>query len=63
MDDAADHTAIVDTLHAAHIRRQMGLNPQPLLVAQPEQTLTHDTNPRWSESDRYRTLKCEVIGF
>jgi hypothetical protein len=36
MDDAADHATIVGSLNAPHIRRQMRLNPCPLLIAQPK---------------------------
>jgi hypothetical protein len=36
MHDAADHAAIICSLDAAHIRRQMRFNPRPLFVAQPE---------------------------
>jgi hypothetical protein len=36
MQDAADHRAIVHTLLAAHISRQVRLNPLPLLIVQPK---------------------------
>jgi hypothetical protein len=42
MYDPADHTPIVNPLDAPHIRRQMRLNPSPLLVAQPKQIPAHD---------------------
>jgi hypothetical protein len=33
MHDAADHAAVVHPLDASHIRRQMGFDPLPLLIA------------------------------
>jgi hypothetical protein len=45
MHDAADDPAIVNTLHAAHIGRQMPFDPSPLLVIQPKQILAHDPDP------------------
>ena len=44
MNDAADHTTVIHALLSAHIRRQMRLNSLPLLVAQQEQVLAHDTD-------------------
>src|ERR1044071_9139023 len=41
MQDAADHPSIVDTLFAAHVARQMRLDPSPLLIAQPKQVAPH----------------------
>ena len=45
MHDPADDPAIVDPLDAAHILRQIPLNSNPLLVAQPKQILAHDPDP------------------
>jgi hypothetical protein len=36
MQDAADHLTIVCTLLAAHVSRQVRLDPLPLLIVQPE---------------------------
>jgi hypothetical protein len=41
MDDAADHPAVVRPLDAPDIRRQVRLNPIPLLIAQPKQLPAH----------------------
>src|SRR6478735_1460982 len=41
MHDAADHAPVVCSLDAAHVRRQVGLDPTPLLIAQPKQVLAH----------------------
>ena len=41
MHDAADHAAIVRPLNTSYIRRQMGFDPLPLLIAQSEQVLAH----------------------
>ena len=45
MDDPADDTAIVNSLYATDIGRQMRLDPKPLLVAQPKQIPAHDPGP------------------
>ena len=42
--DAADHAAVVHPLDASYIRRQMRLNPRPLLIVQPKQVPAHDPN-------------------
>jgi hypothetical protein len=36
MHDSADDAPIVRSLHASHIRRQMWLDPFPLLIIQPK---------------------------
>jgi hypothetical protein len=36
MDDPAQHTTIVNTLPATHIRRQKRLDPSPLHIRKPE---------------------------
>jgi hypothetical protein len=41
MHDAADHTTIIRSLDTSYIRRQMGFDPLPLLIAQPEQVPAH----------------------
>jgi hypothetical protein len=41
MHDAADHAPIVRSLNTSYICRQMGFDPLPLLIAQPEQVLAH----------------------
>jgi hypothetical protein len=43
--DAADDAAVVHPLDAPHIRRQVKLNPLPLLIAQPKQIPARDPNP------------------
>jgi hypothetical protein len=45
MHDAADNAAVVRTLHAPHIRRQMGFYSLPLRIAQPKQVPAHDPDP------------------
>src|SRR5580693_8716072 len=45
MHDATDNAPIVCTLDASHIRRQIRLNPLPLLIAQPKQVLPHGPDP------------------
>src|SRR6516165_3665740 len=45
MHDAADDSAIVRPLNAPDIRRQVRLDPLPLLIAQPKQVAAHDPNP------------------
>ena len=45
--DPADHAPVICSLDAAHIRRQMRLNPCPLFVAQPEQISAHESFPQY----------------
>jgi hypothetical protein len=45
MHDAADDAAIVCPLDTPYIRRQMGFNPLPLLIAYPKQIPAHDPDP------------------
>jgi hypothetical protein len=42
MHDAADDSAIVRSLDAPDIRRQVRFDPLPLLIAQPKQVAAHD---------------------
>jgi len=44
MDDPADHTTVIHAIDAANVGRQMRHNSLPLLVAEPEQVLAHDTD-------------------
>ena len=41
MQDAADDPAVVHTILAAHISRQVRLNLPPLIIAQPEEIASH----------------------
>jgi hypothetical protein len=41
MQDAADHSPIVDPFLATHVRRQQRGNPLPLIVTQPKQVPSH----------------------
>jgi hypothetical protein len=36
MQNAADHAPVIDPLLAAHVFRQMRLDPLPLFIAQPK---------------------------
>jgi hypothetical protein len=45
MHDAADDAAVVRPLDAPYIRRQMRLDPSPLLIAQPKQVPAHNPDP------------------
>ena len=45
MHDAADDAAVVRSLDAPYIRRQMRFDPSPLLVAQPKQVPAHNSDP------------------
>jgi hypothetical protein len=45
MYDSADDTPIVRSLDTSNIRRQMWLDPLPLLITQPKQVLAHDPDP------------------
>lgn len=50
MQDAADHSPVVDPFLATHICRQIRLNPRPLFVVQPKQIAPYP--PLRSESSR-----------
>jgi hypothetical protein len=52
MHDAANDAPIICPLNTSHICRQMGLNPIPLLIAQPKEVCPHDPDPP-NESGRY----------
>jgi hypothetical protein len=43
--NAADHPAIIDTLNASNVCRQVRFNLSPLLIAEPKQRSAHDPNP------------------
>jgi hypothetical protein len=45
MHDPTDNPAIIDPLHTANIRRQMRLDPGPLILAQPKQIPAHHPDP------------------
>jgi pilus assembly protein Flp/PilA len=45
MHNATDDAPIVHPFDASHIRRQMRLDPLPLLIAQPKQVPPHDPDP------------------
>jgi hypothetical protein len=47
--NAADHATVVNTILAANIRRQIGLNLPPLIVTQPKQIAPHLSSPRITE--------------
>ncbi len=45
LHDAANDAAIIHPRDAPYIRRQVRLDPTPLLIAQPKQVLAHDPDP------------------
>ena len=55
MQDAADHTAIVDPRYATHICRQEGFDSRPLCVGQPEQIGSHggEFSPKAAGENRH----------
>jgi hypothetical protein len=60
MHDPADDPTIIDLLYAPNIRRQMRLDPNPLLVAQPKQVCSHDPDsPSQANQNRMESgLRC-----
>jgi hypothetical protein len=60
MHDAADDAAIIHPLDAPHIRRQVRLNPLPLLIIEPKQVLAHDPNPP-SQNESGSYCQCAKI--
>jgi uncharacterized protein len=60
MHDAADDAAIVRPLDAPDIRRQVRLDPLPLLIAQPKQVAAHDPNPL-PKTNQDRIVRAEKL--
>jgi hypothetical protein len=60
MHDAADDSAIVRPLDAPDIRRQVRLDPLPLLIAQPKQVAAHDPNPL-PKTNQDRIVRAEKL--
>jgi hypothetical protein len=57
---AADNSAIVRPLDAPDIRRQVRLDPLPLLIAQPKQVVAHDPNPL-PKTNQDRIVRAEKL--
>jgi hypothetical protein len=51
--DATDDAAIVRSLNASYVRRQVRFDPPPLPIAQPKQVPAHDPDPSQRESGSY----------
>src|SRR5690349_22515572 len=60
MHDAADDSAIVRSLDAPDIRRQVRFDPLPLLIAQPKQVVAHDPNPL-PKTNQDRIVRAEKL--
>jgi hypothetical protein len=60
MYDAADDSAIVRPLDAPDIRRQVRVDPLPLLIAQPKQVPAHDPNPL-PKTNQDRIVRAEKL--
>jgi len=60
MHNAADDPAIVRSLDAPDIRRQMRFDPLPLLIAQPKQVPAHDPNPL-PKTNQDRIVRAEKL--
>jgi hypothetical protein len=60
MHDPADDSAIVRPLDAPDIRRQVRLDPLPLLIAQPKQVAAHDPNP-FPKTNQDRIVRAEKL--
>src|SRR5262249_16186949 len=60
MHDAADDSAIVRPLDAPDIRRQVRLDPLPLLIGQPKQVAAHDPNPL-PKTNQDRIVRAEKL--
>ena len=60
MHDAADDSAIVRSLDAPDIRRQVRVDPLPLLIAQPKQVPAHDPNPL-PKTNQDRIVRAEKL--
>jgi hypothetical protein len=51
--NAADDAPIINPLYTPNIRRQMRLDPSPLLVVQPKQVRARHPDPLPNESQSY----------
>jgi hypothetical protein len=60
MHNAADDPAIVRSLDAPDIRRQVRFDPLPLLIAQPKQVPVHDPNPL-PKTNQDRIVRAEKL--
>jgi uncharacterized protein len=60
MHNAADDPAIVRSLDAPDIRRQVRFDPLPLLIAQPKQVPAHDPNPL-PKTNQDRIVRAEKL--
>jgi hypothetical protein len=49
MQNAADHTPVIDALLASYVCWQMRLDPTPLLVTEPKQIASHLPAPESSK--------------
>jgi hypothetical protein len=58
MHDAANDAPIIRPLNTSHICRQMGLNPIPLLIAQPKEVCPHDPDPPTNQVAMQSGLPC-----
>jgi hypothetical protein len=63
VQDAADHPSIVDTLFAAHVARQMRLDPSPLLTAQPKQVAPHLLRSLSAQNHQAILSSTDLLGF
>jgi hypothetical protein len=58
MHDSTDDASIVRSLHPSNIRRQMWLDPFPLLITQPKQALAHVPDPQTNHFSMESGLPC-----
>ena len=65
MHDAADHTTVINTRFAAHIRGQKRPDAFPLLVTQPKQVASHHMSPNHFADSESATDSAhnDFIGF
>jgi hypothetical protein len=49
MQNAADHTPVIDAFLTSHVPWQMRLDPTPLLVTEPKQITSHLPAPESSK--------------
>ena len=63
MHNAANHAPVINPLYTPNIRRQMRLDPSPLLVAQPKQVRAHDPDPLPKTNQDRIVIRQKLMSF
>jgi hypothetical protein len=61
MQNAADHAAVVYSVFAAHVCRQIRLNLPPLFIAKPKQIAPHRPAPNHASTGNQQPIQQAMI--